>query len=91
MRKVVLLPAPFGPTNAATQASGTFMLRLETATRLPKVLVSPTVSTAGCLVLNGPPLHSAGATSVVTSGGGAAWAAIEVRKEDRWGATPSEV
>src|ERR1700735_3283986 len=43
---VVVLPAPFGPTNPQTEPRGMARLKPSTTVRLPKRLVSPAVDTA---------------------------------------------
>jgi hypothetical protein len=44
--KVVVLPAPFGPSTANSCPSGTSKLTQSTAARSPKRFVNPTTSTA---------------------------------------------
>ena len=46
MRIVVVLPAPFGPTNPQTEPAGMVSARSSTTVREPNRFVSPSVETA---------------------------------------------
>src|SRR3954447_10495960 len=64
IRIVVDLPAPFGPRNPSTSPRRTLKDTLSTAVKLPKHLVSPSISISGGRSDVSPP--SAAPTPVVT-------------------------
>src|ERR1700676_4363259 len=54
MRIVVDLPAPFGPRNPTTSPRPTLKDTLSTAVKVPKRLVSPSISMSGAPLFVGP-------------------------------------
>ena len=90
-RRVVVLPAPFGPRNPVTRPGSTVKLRSSTAVTCPNCLLSPEISMGMPLFMRSPhvgasraargraparPGRSATATGATLASGGAAGASV---------------